>query len=72
MTTVAKMIEWMKTLPQDAVVECGKEVQGNYESYMVMDSVDIESCDVLDYTSAEDRAKYPNMAGKVLVMIRAE
>ena len=26
MTTVAQMIEWLKTLPQDAEVECGVEV----------------------------------------------
>ena len=70
MTTVAQMIEWMKTLPQDAEVECGVEVTCSYETYMSMESVDIEACDVLRYTSEEDRAKYPTMAGKTLVMIR--
>ena len=43
MTTVAKMIEWMKTLPQDTVVECGEEVCGNYETYMTHKPVDIEA-----------------------------
>lgn len=72
MTTVAQMIEWMKTLPQDAEVECGVEVTGSYSSYMSMVPVDIESCNVIDYTSEADRAKYPNMAGKVIVMIRGD
>ena len=72
MTTVAQMIEWMKTLPQDAEVECGVEVTRHYQTYMSMEPVDIEACDVLDYTSDEDRAKYPTMAGKTLVMIRGE
>ena len=72
MTTVAQMIEWMKTLPQDAEVECGVENSRGYERYMEMKSVDIESCDVIDYTSDWDCAQYPNMAGKTLVMIRGE
>ncbi len=72
MTTVAQMIEWMKTLPQDAEVECGVEVTKGYETYMSMEPVDIEACDVLDYTSPADREKYPAMAGKTLVMIRGE
>lgn len=72
MTTVAEMIEWMKTLPQDAEVECGVEVTKGYSTYMEMRPMDIEACDVLDYTSEEDRARYPAMAGKTLVMIRGE
>ena len=72
MATVAQMIEWMKTLPQDAEVECGVEVTRGYQTFMSMEPVDIEACDVLDYTSKEDRAKYPTMAGKTLVMIRGE
>jgi hypothetical protein len=71
MTTVAQMIEWMKTLPQDAEVECGFEERGTYESYMVFRPVDIESCTVLDYTSEEDRKKYPTRAGKTIVWIEA-
>ena len=72
MTTVAQMIEWMKTMPQDAEVECGVEVTKVYDTYMAMVPVDIESCDVISYTSEEDRAKYPNIAGKTFVMIRGE
>ena len=71
MTTVAQMIEWMKTLPQDAEVECGFEERGSYESYMVFRPVDIEGCTVLDYTSEEDRKKYPTRAGKTFVWIEA-
>ena len=72
MTTVAQMIEWMKTLPQDAEVECGVEESKGYATYMKMVPVDIESCDVFDYTSEEDRMKYPTMGSRVLVMIRGE
>ena len=72
MTTVAQMIEWMKTLPQDAEVECGVEVSSGYQTYMSMVAVDIEDCDVLSYTSEQDREKYPNMAGKTIVIIRGE
>jgi hypothetical protein len=70
MTTVAQMIEWMNSLPQDAVVECGEEVTKGYDTYMKMVPVDIAACDVFDYTSPADREKYPAMAGKTLVMIK--
>jgi hypothetical protein len=71
MTTVAQMIEWMKTLPQDAIVKCKEEVSGSYERYTVDSDVDIESCIVNSYTSEEDRIKYPTHAGKVYVYIEA-
>jgi len=70
MTTVAQMIEWMKTLPQDAEVECGVGRTEGYETYMSMEPVDIEACDVEDYTSEANRARFPDMAGKVFVTIR--
>lgn len=72
MTTVAQMIEWLKTLPQDAEVECGVEVTKGYDTWMAMKPVDISECDVFSFTSEEDRIKYPNMAGKTIVMIRGE
>lgn len=72
MTTVAQMIEWMKTMPQDAEVQCGVERTVNYESYMTMRPVDIEACQVFDYTGIDDHAKYPTMAGKIIVQIRGE
>lgn len=72
MTTVAQMIEWMKTLPPDAEVECGVEVTKGHDTYMAMKPVCIPSCDVLDYTSEEDRVKYPAMAGRTLVLIHGE
>lgn len=71
MATVAQMIEWLKTLPQDAEVECGVEVTTGYQTYMSMEPVEIEECYVFDYTSEEDRVKYPAMAGKCVVMIRS-
>lgn len=72
MTTVAQMIEWMKTIPQDAEVRCGVEVTKGYDTWMEMKPVDIESCDVFDYTSEQDRVNYPKMAGMCIVHIRGE
>lgn len=72
MTTVAQMIEWMKTLPPDAEVECGVEFSGGYSTYMGMRPVNIDYCDVLDYTSEKDRQMYPQMAGKVIIRICGE
>jgi hypothetical protein len=68
MTTVAEMIEWMETLPQDAEVECGVEVTSGYSTYMNYSPVDIESCYVFDYTSKEYN-DYSRIAGKVIVQI---
>jgi len=70
MTTVAQMIEWLKTLPQDAEVECVVSRTEGYETYMSLEPVDIEACDVEDYTSEADRARFPDMAGKIFVTIR--
>lgn len=70
MTTVAEMIEWLKTLPQDAIVKCGKEVQQGYERYMTYDDVDISCCDVFDFT--DEVMMNPKYTGKVVVVIRAE
>ena len=69
MTTVAQMIEWMKTLPQDAVVECGEEVTSGYSTYMTFSPVDVDSCHVFDYTGP-DWAHGP-CAGKVIVQLQA-
>lgn len=55
--------------PQDAEVECGREDTCGYATYMYHYPVDIESCDVFDYTSPEDQEKYPRMAGRVIVQI---
>ena len=71
MATVAQMIEWMKTLPQDAEVECGVEVTEGYSTYMKMEPVDIESCVVCDYTGSE-YDKYPHVSGKVIVQIHGD
>ena len=72
MTTVAQMIQWMKTLPQDAVVECGVEVTKGYSTYMKMEPVDIDSCTVLDFTAGENRTKYPHMSGRTIVMLHGQ
>lgn len=72
MTTVAQMIEFFKTMPQDAEVECRVECNGSYSVYTEMRPVDINDFTVIDYTSEEDRVKYPNMAGKTIIMINGE
>lgn len=68
MTTVAQMIEWMKTLPQDAEVECGVEVIDGYSTYMEMRPVDIECSYVFDYTGA-GISHTPHIKGKKIVQI---
>ena len=71
MTTVAQMIEWLKTLPQDAEVKCGVESTRVYESFMSMAPVDIEYCEVFDYTGPKYE-KYPDIRGKTIVHIYGE
>ena len=68
MTTVAEMIEWMKTLPQDAEVECGVEESGSYERWMTYRPVKIDYCDVFDYKD-ETYKDYPNLYGKIIVQL---
>ena len=72
MTTVAQMIEFFKTMPQDAEVECRVERSDSYAIYTEMRPVDIDDFTVIDYTSEEDRVKYPKMAGKTIIMINGE
>jgi hypothetical protein len=62
------MVEWMKTLPQDAEVECGVEESGNYERWMTYRPVNIEYCDVFDYKD-EAYKDYPRVYGKVIINI---
>lgn len=69
MTTVAQMIDWLKTLPQDAEVECGKEVTVGYQTYMLHREVVLEGCYVFDYTDPK-WADSP-VAGKVIVQLNA-
>jgi hypothetical protein len=70
MTTVAQMIEWLKTLPQDAEVECLVEERGDYYTTTIDKPVDLEESSVLDYTSFEDRKMYPQIAGRIFVQLR--
>ena len=74
MTTVAQMIEWMTTLPRDAIVSCKEEVRKGFDAYdvdVVDSDVSIECCVVHDYTSEEGRINHPIHAGKVYVYIEA-
>lgn len=69
MTTVAQMIELFKTMPQDAKVVCTVKKRGVTK---VQVTFSISDCSVLDYTSEEDRAKYPHTSGKTIIMIQGE
>lgn len=71
MTTVAQMIEWMKTLPQDAEVECGVEESDGWGRYMVYHPVDIEGSDVFDFKHKRYK-DYPNVYGKIIVQLSGE
>ncbi len=71
MTTVAQMIEWLNTLPPEAEVRCGKEITCDYHSYMEMSNVDIESCNVHDYTKGW-WSPDSESDGKIIVDIRSE
>ena len=70
MTTVAQMIEWLNTFPQDAEVECtlGSSTTGLVTTVST-GPVDIESCVVVDFTSERDRREFPDKAGKTFVFI---
>lgn len=68
MTTVAQMIEWMKTLPQDAEVECGVEESDCDGRYMVYHPVDIEGSDVFNFKHKRYK-EYPHVYGKIIVQL---
>jgi len=68
MATVKELIEYLQKQPQDAIVECGEEGSGGYESYMVMNPVDIDSCSVLDFS---DCIKGTTFSGKIYVQLNA-
>lgn len=63
------MIAWLQTLPHLAEVKCGVEEYHGGEISVTMQPVDIDECDILDYTSEKRRVEYPNMAGRVIVLI---
>lgn len=71
MTTVAELIVKLQTLPADAEVECLREYIKGWDTITEMAPVDLEWMTILDYTSEADRAKYPTMAGRVIVRIEA-
>lgn len=49
MTTVAKLIEYLQTLPQEAIVEV-VEMHSAYSTYMDYSPVDLDECIVYDRT----------------------
>lgn len=48
--TVAELIKFLQTMPQDAIVECGREVVGNWTVSMEEYPVDPECCYLYDYS----------------------
>lgn len=72
MTTVAEMIEWLKKLPQDSLVECGEEYSDSWGVSMQFTDVDLKSCEVFDFTDPKyDTETYKKYSGKRIVRIRA-
>ena len=71
MTTVAQMIEYLKTLPQDAEVECGYEMSRGYSYSFAMGSVDLDATCIFDYTNEEERKRAGKLAGKIIVKIHS-
>ena len=48
MTTVAKMIEWLKTQPQEAEVKCGVEIQLIDRKFIKYLPVRFENCYLIE------------------------
>jgi hypothetical protein len=73
MSTVEKLIEKLKQLPQDAIVEVGKEVavMGGYATIMEHHPIDLEDISVHDFTKS-DPVRYPLTAGKIIVCLNAK
>lgn len=73
MSTVAELIEALQKLPQDAIVEVGKEVSvmGGYATIMEHHPVDLEDIDVHDFTDSYP-IRYPLTAGKIIVCLNAK
>jgi hypothetical protein len=68
MTTVAQLIDWLKTQPQDAEVECGKESRSGYETYMLMDDIDLDCCTFYDFTESA----VGTYTGRKIIELRAD
>lgn len=69
--TVANLISALQKLPQDAIVHVGKEETGSWSNFFVFEQINVEDIDVFDYTSIEDRLRYPSMAGKIIIRFNA-
>lgn len=72
MSTVSEIIQWLKTLPEDAEVQCGVEGTCCGSTYMTYSSVDIQWSEIIDYSASSDRFRYPETAGKTIVRLRGE
>lgn len=72
MATVSELIEYLMTLPSDAIVKCGEESSRSYYTEVIMVPVDINSTDIFDYSSKEDQERYPLMDGKIFVHLHGE
>lgn len=70
MTTVAEMIEWLKTLPQDAEVECGVEMTFCGDKWIDFRPVNINYCEILDCTSDQFRIEFPDMYGRTIIQLQ--
>jgi hypothetical protein len=70
-TTIAQLIAKLQTMPQDAEVQVmGEDVRG-WDLSTEYRAVDLDDITKYDYSDFESRMKYPKMAGRVIVEIRA-
>ena len=70
--TVADLVAALLKLPQDAEVECLKEVICGYSTTTEYAPVDLEyGIRVLDYTKPGDEVKYPTVFGRKFVQFEA-
>lgn len=72
MTTVAQLITYLQTLPQEGIVEVLQEETKGWDTITSMKDLDIDAISILDFTSKEHyEEKYPHLYGKVFVQLGA-
>lgn len=71
MTTVAQLITYLQTLPQEAIVEVLQEETKGWDTFTLMKDLDIDAISILDFTSKYYEEKCPNLYGKVFVQLSA-
>lgn len=50
MTTVAQLIDYLQTLPQEAIIKVGKECMEKGGTYMGMFPIDLSKTEIIDFS----------------------